>query len=84
MGGAPIGLARSAKVLAPEQGVEAILRGVEVTEAILTGATQLAHGVVIDLGAVDGGEVARAHQPGPLAGLAAVGVDPGPGGLRNQ
>jgi len=64
MCGAPIGLARIANVLAQEKGFQAILRSFEVTDAILTGATQIANGFVIDLGDVDGGEVARTHQPG--------------------
>jgi hypothetical protein len=76
--------ARRAKILAWAKGVEARLRGLEVTAAILTGATQIAHGFGLDLGDVDGGEVARAHQPGQLAGIAAVGVDPLPGCFRHQ
>jgi hypothetical protein len=56
--GALIGLARIANVLAQENGWEAILRGFEVKATIFTGATQIANGVVIDLGDVDGGEVA--------------------------
>jgi hypothetical protein len=84
MRGAPMGLARLANVLAQEKGFEALLRGFEVTETIFTGATQIAHGFVIDLGDVDGGEVARTPQPGQLAGIAAVGLDPVPGLFRNQ
>jgi hypothetical protein len=84
MRGAPMGLARLAKVLAQEEGVEAILRGFEGTDAILTSATQVAKGFVIELGDVDGGEVARTHQPGSLAGIAAVGFDPVPRLCRNQ
>jgi toxin ParE1/3/4 len=56
----------------------------EVTDAILTGATQIAHGVVLDLGDVDGGEVARPYQPGQLAGIAAVGFGLVSGFSRNQ
>jgi hypothetical protein len=84
MGGAPMGLARRAHVLAQEKGFEARRRSVEVTEAIRTGAPQIAHGFGLDLGDVDGGEVARTPQPGQLAGIAAVGVDPVPGLFRNQ
>ena len=84
MRGAPIGLARIANVLAQEKGFEARRRGFEVTETIFTGATQIANGFVIDLGDVDGGEVARTHQPGQLAGIAAVGFDPVPGFFRNE
>jgi len=83
MRGAPIGLARIANVLSQEKGFEAILRGFEVTETIFTGTTQISYGFVIDLGDVDGGEVARTHQPGQLAGIAAVGFDPVPGFFRN-
>ena len=84
MCGAPIGLARIANVPAQEKGFETLLGGFEVTDAILTGATQIANGVVLDLGDVDGGEGARTQQPGPLAGIAAVGCDPVPGLFRNQ
>jgi hypothetical protein len=84
MCGAPISLARLANVLAQEKGLEAILRSFEVTDAILTGATQISNGFVIDLGDVDGGEVARTPQPGQVLGLAAVGVDPVAGFVRNQ
>jgi hypothetical protein len=82
--GAPMGLARIAPGRAQEQGFAARLGRFEVTEAILAGATQLAHGFVLNLGDVDGGAVARTPQPGPLAGLAAVGVDPVPGGVRHS
>jgi len=82
--GAPRGLARLAHVLSQEKGVEAIRRGVEVTATIFTGATQSANGVVIDLGDGDGGEVARTQQPGQWAGIAAVGLDPGPSFFRNE
>jgi hypothetical protein len=84
MRGAPIGLARIANVLAQEKGFEAILGGLEVTETIFTGATQIAHGFVINLGDGDGGEVARTHQPGQLAGIAAVGFAPVPSFLRDS
>ncbi len=81
---APMGLARIAHVLSQEKGVEAIRRGVAVTETLFTGAMQISHGFVIDLGDVDGGEVARTHQPGPLAGIAAVGCDPVPSFCRHE
>lgn len=84
MCGAPLGRARRAKGLAQEQGFQALRRSFEVTEAILTGATQLAHGCGIALGDVDGGEVARTHPPGQWAGIAAVGFDPGPGFFRHH
>jgi hypothetical protein len=54
MRGAPMGLACMAHVLAQEHGLEAILRSFEVTDAILTGATQIAKEVVLDLGDVAG------------------------------
>ena len=73
-----------ANVLSQAKGGEAILRGFAVTETLVTGATQLSHGFVIDLGDVDGGEVARTHQPGQLAGIAAVGCDAVPSFFRNS
>jgi len=79
-----MGLARRANVLAQAKGVEAILRGFAVTETLVTGATQLSHGFVIDLRDVDGGEVARTHQPGQLAGIAAVGCDAVPSFVRDS
>jgi hypothetical protein len=79
-----MGRARIAHVLAPEHGLQARLRSGAVTAASLPGATPLAPGGVIDLGAGDGGEVARTPQPGQLAGIAAVGVDPLPGFVRQQ
>jgi hypothetical protein len=77
-------LARRAHVLAQEKGVAARLRSVAVTDARRTGATPLANGFVIDLGDVDGGEVARTPPPGQVAGSAAVGGDPVPGFVRQQ
>jgi hypothetical protein len=77
MRGAPIGLARIAHVLSQEKGFE-------VTETIFTGATQISNGFISDLWDGDGGEVARTRQPGQLAGIAAVGVDPVPGFFRNE
>ena len=82
--GAPSGLARLADGLAQAEGSEAVLRGCEVTEAILAGAAQIASGFGLDPGDVDGGAVARTQRPGQWAGLAAGGVDPAPGCLRNS
>ena len=79
MGRAPGGPARIADILPQEKGFEAKFRGLEVADDIFTRPTQIPNGFIIDLGDVDGGEVARAHQPGQFDGISAVGFDPIPG-----
>jgi hypothetical protein len=47
-------------------------------------AAQVPEGVVRDRWAIDRGQLPGAQQAGPVDGVAAVGVDPSPGLLREQ
>src|SRR5207249_9207305 len=54
----PVSLASVANALAKEKGLEAQLRGLEVLEGVLPSASQVAHGLILDRGNMDGGEIA--------------------------
>jgi hypothetical protein len=67
-----------------QAGCEPELSGLEVSQGIFTGAGEITHGFIFDLGNVDGGEIPRAHQPGQLYRVPAVGFHPVAGLWGNQ
>jgi hypothetical protein len=67
-----------------EHGVEPLLGRLEVADGLFTGAPQVPQGVVFARGDRDLGENPRAPEPGQLAGVSPVGVDPSPGLFRHQ
>jgi len=71
----PIGLAARADVMAEEKGF-ATDRGVrEIAEGLFPGTREVAEGLSFHLGHIDGGERARAGQPGQWPGVSAVRLD---------
>jgi hypothetical protein len=66
------------------QGVQTPLSGCESTETIFTSPPPRTPGFICALGALDGSEVSRAHQPGQWEGGAALGVAPISRVLRAQ
>jgi hypothetical protein len=76
MGWASGGAACIADVVAQEKGFEAMLGRLEIVQGIFTSPTQVADGFVLDLGHIDWGEVARAHQAGQLDRVTTVRFDP--------
>ena len=71
--GSPVGLAFVADILAQQEGLQAVLGGLEVFDGIFAGAGQVADRLVGDIRDIDGGEVAAAHEAGECDGIAAVG-----------
>jgi hypothetical protein len=72
---APMGVAGRAEVMAEEKGWEAALGVLESAAGIFPGSREVAAGGVGHLGHRDGGEIARAGQPGPWPGVSAVCLD---------
>jgi hypothetical protein len=84
VGRAPSGLARLANILPEEKGFAAELGGFALAQGLVASAAQVPEGFVRDLGDIDRGQVPCAQQAGPWDGVAAVGVDPIPGLLRDS
>jgi hypothetical protein len=81
---APSGLARSAAIVAEPAGVETTLGGLEVTDGLLTRPGEITPSVVCHCGDIDGGAVARTHQPRPWHRVPAVGCAPSARLFRHQ
>jgi hypothetical protein len=84
VGRAPGSPARIADIMAAQEGFETELGGFEVSQGIFTGTGEITHGFIFDLGNVNGGEIPRAHQPGQLHRVSAVGFHPVAGLFGNQ
>ena len=69
VGRAPGGPTRSAEVGPSPAGVETPRRGLQLTPGICTHPAEVAEGFIGDGGALDGGEVPRAQEPGELQGV---------------
>jgi hypothetical protein len=68
-GWAPMGWARGAAIVAKQERFEAKLHGLQSAEGLVTGPAEVAYGFVFPRGDRDGGEGARACQPGPWPGV---------------
>jgi hypothetical protein len=75
VGRTPGGPAFRAAILAQQEGLQAVLGGLEIANRILAGAGQVADRLVLDLGDIDRREIPGAHQPGALHRVASVGLD---------
>ena len=73
--GAPGGLAGVAQVVAEQKHFELLAGAVLLLLHLVAGADQIAHGFVLWIGHVDGGQFAGAVEAGQLVGIAAVGLD---------
>jgi hypothetical protein len=80
----PIGTAGIPEILAQEEGLQPVLGGLEIPDGILTGAGQVADGLVLDLGDIDRSEIPRAQQPGELYGVTSISFDAVAGFLWEQ
>jgi hypothetical protein len=84
VGRAPGGPARIADIMSEPEGFETELGRLEVSQGIFTGAGEITHGFIFYLGNLDGGEIARAHQPSQWHSVPTVGVHPVAGLCGNQ
>ena len=62
MGGSPGGAARIADILAQEEGLQPVLGGLAIPHRILTGADQVADGLILDGRDLDGRQIAGTPQ----------------------
>jgi hypothetical protein len=62
-------------ILAKQEGLQAVLVGLEISDGTLSGAGQVADGLVLDLGDIDRREIPETHQPGERYGVASVSLD---------
>jgi hypothetical protein len=67
-----------------QKGFETACGGLEIAEGILPGTTEVTHRFILDRGARDRGEIARAQQAGPWPGVTPVGLDEIAGFLGDQ
>jgi hypothetical protein len=79
--GGPAGVAA---IVSQKQGVETAFGGLEIAPGILAGTTEVTKGFVLDRGAIDRGESARAHHAGQLDGITPVGLDASASLIGNQ
>ena len=84
MGRPPRGTALIPDILAQQEGLQPVLGGLAIPDCILTRADEVADGLVLDRGDIDWRQIAGAHQPGQLGGVASIGVDAVPRFLRDQ
>jgi len=67
-----------------------VVRRLQPAERLFPHPAQVADGVIVDRGDIDGGEIPRAHKPGQWHGVTTVGVAPvarlfrNPGGATTQ
>jgi hypothetical protein len=73
--GAPGGSARRADILPQQERFEPKFGRCEIADGIFPGTAQVTHGVVLNLGDVDRGQVPRAHQAGELDRITTGGFD---------
>jgi hypothetical protein len=64
-----------ADILAQQEGLQAVLGGLEILDGTLSGAGQVEDGLVLNLGDIDRREIPETHQPGELHGVASVRLD---------
>jgi len=79
-----VGAADVVKAKPEKERLEAVLGALQIDEGVLAGAGEVADGLIVDSGNVDGGEVAGAQEPCELNGVATVGFDAVAGFLRDQ
>ena len=75
MGVIPVGAAGVMDIQTEEEGLQPELGGLQGDEGGLAGAAQVAQGLVLDRGDVNGLQVAGAQQACELHGVAPVGLD---------
>jgi len=80
----PIGAPGVVEAESEQEGLETMLGGLQIDERILAGAGEIADGLVVDLGDVDGSEVPGTEEPGELESVAAVGLDVVAGLARDE
>ena len=84
VGRAPGGPACIADIMSQQKGFQPKLGRLEIPDGVFTRPAQVADRFIFDLGNIDGGQITRAHQPGQLDGVTAVGFDPVARLFRNQ
>jgi hypothetical protein len=78
VGWTPGGPAYRADIMPQQKRFEAKLGGLEIPQHILTGATEVADGLVLDRRHIDRRDFPSPHEPGTWDGITAVGFDPVP------
>jgi hypothetical protein len=84
VGRAPIGLAGVSAIVSEPTGVEAQLGVLAITEGLFTRPGEITKRFICHGGDLDGSEIPRAGQSGPLHRVPTVGCDPVAGLLGNQ
>jgi len=81
---APAGAPLIADILPQQESFEAVLGGLEIGHGILASAAEVPNGLVFDCWDIDRGEVAGAHEPSQLHGIAPISLDPVTGFSRAE